>query len=126
VRPAPEPCVDRNGRLRSRLPVTGATALATAGAAGETQARHRRGLAAEGTMWTSIAGISFMPLLRAIVGNRMDDAAVLQRDLAVQRGGEPEAGAAFHLRSHDAGNDGAAEIDGARRADRTSARARRN
>ena len=65
------------------------------------------------TMWTSIAGASLMRSDLVVVEVALLDAAVLDRDLAIERGGEAEDDAALHLRLDRVRVDDRAAVDGA-------------
>ena len=91
------------------------SALATAG-----RDRRRAGLADAarasrvlGTMWTSTVGISCMPQHRVVVEVGLQDAAVLERELAVERRGEAEGDAGLHLGLDAERVDADAAVDGA-------------
>ena len=103
-----------SGNTRRRLPVAAEMALATAGAidgapgsptpVGGSARRHDMHLDRRHLVDAQ---------RRVVVEVRLLDDAVLERDRAVQRGGQAEADAAFHLRADDVGVDRDAAIDGA-------------
>ncbi len=89
----------RIGSLRSLIPVAAKIAFDHGGRHGRharlADAAHLVGC--PGTMWTSTAGISFMRSSRIVVEVPLLHAALLERDLAVQRRREAERHAALHL-----------------------------